>query len=99
MSKKRSTSKKVEIRPLNMDAFEDLASAMIAAYPEWNGGMWKKETIEKLVHLFPQGQLGAFVNGRLAGAALTIIVDIDKLGFDHTYLKATGNYSFSTHDP
>ena len=99
MSKKRSTSKRVEIRPLTMDAFEDLASAMSAAYPDWSGGLWKKETIEKLVHMFPAGQLGAFVNGRLAGAALTIIVDIDKLGFEHTYLKATGNYSFSTHDP
>ncbi|MGB3525029.1 MAG: bifunctional GNAT family N-acetyltransferase/carbon-nitrogen hydrolase family protein [Flavobacteriales bacterium] len=99
MSKKRSTSKKVEIRPLTMDAYEDLASAMSAAYPEWAGGMWRRETIAKLVQLFPAGQLGAFVNGRLAGAALTIIVDIDKLGFDHTYLKATGNYSFSTHDP
>lgn len=97
MSKKRSTSKKVEVRPFTMDAFDDFSSAMNAAYPEWSGGLWKRDTIARLVTLFPEGQLGVFVDGKLAGCALTIIVDIDKLGFDHTYMKATGGYSFNTH--
>ena len=97
MSKKRSTSKKVEVRPFTMDAFDDFSSAMNAAYPEWSGGLWKRDTIARLVALFPEGQLGVFVDGKLAGCALTIIVDIDKLGFDHTYMKATGGFSFNTH--
>ena len=97
MSKKRSTSKKVEVRPFTMDAFDDFATVMNAVYPDWSGGLWKRETIARLVDLFPQGQLGVFVDGKLAGCALTIIVDIDKLGFDHTYMKATGGYSFNTH--
>lgn len=99
MSKKRSTSKKVEIRPLTLDCFEDLQAAMAAAYPDWNGGLWRRETIERLVRIFPEGQIGAFVDGKLAGCALAIIVDINKLGLDHTYLKATGHYTFSTHTP
>ncbi|MBZ0207163.1 MAG: bifunctional GNAT family N-acetyltransferase/carbon-nitrogen hydrolase family protein [Flavobacteriales bacterium] len=98
MSKKRSTLKKVEVRPLTMDAFDDFASAMNAAYPDWSGGLWKRETIARLLGLFPEGQLGVFVNGKLAGCALTIIVDVDKLGLDHTYMKATGGYTFNTHD-
>jgi predicted amidohydrolase/GNAT superfamily N-acetyltransferase len=80
-----------------MDAFDDFATVMNAVYPDWSGGLWKRETIARLVDLFPQGQLGVFVDGKLAGCALTIIVDIDKLGFDHTYMKATGGYSFNTH--
>jgi len=99
MSKKRSTAKKIEIRPLTMDVYDDLRTAMSASYPDWTGGLWKRETIGQLVRIFPEGQLAVFVDGRLAGCALAIIVDIDKLGFDHTYLKATGNYTFNTHDP
>jgi predicted amidohydrolase/GNAT superfamily N-acetyltransferase len=99
MSKKRSTSKKVEVKPLTLDAYDDLSMAMSAAYPEWSGGLWKRSTIARLIELFPDGQLGVFVNGRLAGAALTIIVDIDRLGLDHTYVQATGQYTFNTHDP
>lgn len=97
MSKKRSTSKKVEVRPLSLDSFGELQTAMAAAYPHWNGGLWTKETIARLIDLFPEGQLAVHVNGVLAGCALCIIVDIDKLGMDHTYAQATGNYSFNTH--
>ncbi len=99
MSKKRSTSKKVEVRPFTMDAFDDFATVMNAVYPDWSGGLWKRETIARLVNLFPEGQLGVFVQGKLAGCALTIVVDIDQLGFDHTYMKAIGGYNFNTHSP
>lgn len=84
---------------MSLDSFGELQTAMAAAYPHWNGGLWKKETIARLIDLFPEGQLAVHVNGILAGCALSIIVDIDKLGIDHTYAKATGNYSFNTHKP
>ena len=101
--KKTGTVKKkqaqVEIRPLDSGTFEDFSSAMKAAYPSWSGMLWRKATIQRLIELFPAGQLGVFVNGKIAGCALTIIVDIDKIGLDHDYIKVTGNYSFKTHDP
>ncbi len=99
MSKKKNAPSKVEVRPLTMGHFGELQDATAAAYPEWTGGLWKRETIQRLLDLFPEGQLGVFVGGRLAGCALSIIVDIGKLGMEHTYLKATGGYSFSTHNP
>ncbi len=98
-NKKRTKQAKVEILPLDTGTFEDFASAMQASYPGWSGSLWKKESIERLIALFPEGQLGVFVNGKIAGCALTIIVDIDKHGLDHDYLKITGNYTFNTHDP
>lgn len=99
MSKKSSEEVTVEILPLELGTFEDFASAMRAAYPEWTGDLWRKSTIEQLMSLFPEGQLGVFVRGKLVGCALSIIVDIDKIGLEHDYLKVTGNYTFKTHDP
>ncbi len=99
MTKKRGTDIKVEVKPLSIAVFEDFAGAMQAAYPEWSGGLWRKETIAKLIEIFPAGQLGIFVDGTLAGCALSIIVDIDTIGLDHNYRAVTGNYTFNTHDP
>ncbi len=87
----------VEVHPLNMEVYEDFAESMRAAYPQWSGALWKKETISRLLNLFPDGQLGVFVNGRLVGCALSIIVDIDKIGLDHDYRKVTGDRTFNTH--
>ena len=100
MSKqKKETAKKVEVRPLEVATYEDFAEAMKAAYPDMGGMLWRKESIQRLIHLFPEGQLGVFVSGKLAGCALSIIVDIEKIGLDHDYMKVTGSYSFNTHDP
>jgi len=97
--KARRKQEKVEIMPLDLGAFEDFAEAMRASYPAWSGGYWKKESIQRLISLFPAGQFGVFVNGKIAGTALTLIIDIDKMGLDHNYVKVTGNYTFNTHDP
>lgn len=97
--KARKKQEKVEVKPLDLGTFEDFADAMRAAYPTWSGGYWKKESIERLISLFPEGQFGVFVNGKIAGTALTLIIDIDKMGLDHNYVKITGNYTFNTHDP
>lgn len=98
MTKKRGTDVKVEVKPMDIAVFEDFAEAMQASYPEWSGGLWRKETIAKLIEIFPDGQLGVFVDGTLAGCALSIIVDIDTIGLDHNYRTITGNYTFNTHD-
>lgn len=87
----------VEVRPYSIEVYEDFAEAMRAAYPKWSGDLWRKETISRLIKLFPDGQLGVFVNDKLVGCALSIIVDLDKIGLDHDYRKVTGAYTFNTH--
>lgn len=95
----RKKVERVEIKPLDLDVYEDFLAAMKAAYPEWSGVLWRKETIERLVGLFPEGQMGVFMNDRLVGCALSIIIQLDRVGLDHDYRKVTGDYTFSTHDP
>ncbi len=89
----------IEIRNLRMEDYRDLKNSMIKAYADWEGSYWKEEQINKLLEIFPNGQIGVFVNGKVAGSALSLIVDYDKYGDDHTYALITGNFTFSTHDP
>lgn len=87
----------IELELLSINDYEDLKEAMIASYTSMPDAYWKKEHIEKLISIFPQGQVVIKINNQLAGCALSIIVDFDKFRSNHTYKEITGNYSFDTH--
>lgn len=88
----------IEIRNLRIEDYRDLKSSMIEAYSDWEDSYWREHHISKLLEIFPEGQIGAFVNGKVAGSALSLIVDYKQFGDQHTYQKITGDYSFSTFD-
>ncbi|MFN8305781.1 MAG: bifunctional GNAT family N-acetyltransferase/carbon-nitrogen hydrolase family protein [Ferruginibacter sp.] len=89
----------IEVRNLTIGDYNSLKSTMIEAYKSMGGQYWKEETIQKLIDKFPQGQVVLIYNGRVAGCALSIIVDYDKFGDNHNYRDITGNFSFDTHFP
>lgn len=86
----------VNVRPLKIEDYEGLKSAMIEAY-DGMGGIWKEENIKKLLKIFPDGQLCVEVDGKVAACALSIIVQYKLFGDEHTYEEITGNYTFNTH--
>jgi len=88
----------IEIRNLRIEDYRDLKSSMIEAYSDWEDSYWREHHISKLLDIFPEGQIGAFVNGKVAGSALSLIIDYKQFGDQHTYQKITGDYSFSTFD-
>ncbi len=90
---------KVEVRLLRVSDYIGLYDSMREAYKNWHGTLWTSETIEKLIEIFPEGQLVVLVNGKVVGVALSIIVNYDDFGDDHTYREITGKYSFTTHNP
>ena len=90
---------KIELRQLEISDFKNLTESMKAAYENWSGGWWDEQHIQKLIDIFPEGQLVIVADDEIAGCALSLIVDYDKFGDNHTYAKITGNYTFSTHDP
>jgi predicted amidohydrolase/GNAT superfamily N-acetyltransferase len=90
--------KQVEIGSLKYEDFQELLTAMKAAYPRWSGNYWRENTIQKLINKFPEGQIVIKVDGVVVGCALSIIVDYKKFGDQHTYAQITGNYTFNTHD-
>ena len=86
----------VEIRKLTLEDYDELVSSMQEAYPEIEDNTWSKRNIQKLTSIFPEGQLCITVNGKLAAAALSIVVQYELYGDQHTYSEITGNESFNT---
>ncbi|MGL6129533.1 GNAT family N-acetyltransferase [Chryseobacterium artocarpi] len=87
----------IETRPLTVQDYDELAETMKRAYPQMSESIWSKKSIEKLTRIFPNGQICITVDGKLAAVALSIIVNYEEFGDDHTYSDITGNYTFNTH--
>ena len=90
---------KIEIEYLTTEKYNEVLKVMKDAYPNWQGSYWRKETIDKLIQKFPEGQLAIIVDDYVAGIALSIIIKYDDFGDDHTYNEITSNYTFNSHNP
>src|SRR6201993_3548118 len=89
--------KRIEIRNLKLDDYIGLSSSMTEAYKNWHGSVWTEDDIKRLLEIFPEGQIVVLVNDKVVGVALSIIINYDAFGDDHTYQQITGNYTFKTH--
>ncbi|CAM3654578.1 carbon-nitrogen hydrolase [Flavobacterium saliperosum S13] len=88
---------KVELRNLQIDDYKQLKNSMMNAYPELENSYWEEHHINKLLSLFPEGQLVVLADDVVVGSALSIIVP-EKMAYRiHNYKDITGNFSFSTH--
>lgn len=99
MVNSRSKKLKVEIRGLQLSDFDTLEAAMKETYRDSGMDSWQREQIQRLLQDFPEGQMCAEVDGKVVGAALSIIVNYDDYGDDHTFAQITGNYQLNTHNP
>ena len=91
--------KKIELRELKINDYQGLRESMIEAYSNWPGSYWREDHIERLLNIFPQGQLAVMVNGEVAGCALSLMINYDHFSDEHTFKDITGNYTFNTHSP
>ncbi len=82
---------------LQPNDYEELKSLMIACYPKLAEPAWKQAQINRLLEIFPEGQVAVKVDDRIAGVALCIIVNGQRFNAPHTYRQATGDYTFKTH--
>ncbi|MBK8042376.1 MAG: GNAT family N-acetyltransferase [Haliscomenobacter sp.] len=89
----------IELRELHLDDYDELKASMTEAYPNWPGAYWRRQHVETLIKVFPEGQMVVTVDGKLAGCALTLIVNYDLYGDEHTYAQITGKFTFTTHTP
>ena len=81
---------KVEIRNLQKEDYDQLASSFTRVYADGSDVFWTPEQIDTLIRIFPEGQIVVVVDGKIVGCALSIIVDYDKVKNDHTYAQVTG---------
>lgn len=89
---------KIELRYLNIDDYKNLKSTMLASYPNMPNSYWKEHHLNSLLEKFPEGQVVIIVNEKLAGCALSIIVDYLSFQHKHNYKEITGSYTFNTHN-
>ena len=89
----------IDVRNLTIEDYQALKESMIRAYSTMGGQYWKEESLKRLISKFPDGQIVITCDGIVVGCSLSLIVDYDKFGDNHTYKDITGNYSFETHDP
>ena len=89
----------IELRNLQIDDYLDLKETMKEAYPSMQEQYWRESQLEKLMDVFPEGQLCVIVNGKAVACAFSIIVNAKLAEKNHSYKEITGNYTFDTHDP
>ncbi len=89
----------IEVRGLTIEDYLTLKDSMMQAYASLGGQYWKEEALRKLTQKFPNGQIVLTHNNKVIGCALSIIVNYEQFGDNHTYRDITGNFSFETHDP
>ena len=89
----------IELSYLTVGDFEELKSATLEAYGGVLNSYWKKEHIARLTSIFSEGQVVIRIDGQLAGCALSLIVDYDKIDDNHTYADIIEGDKFKNHDP
>lgn len=85
---------KVQIRNLQIEDYAQLSQSFTRVYSDGSDVFWTHKQIQKLINIFPEGQIVTVVDDKIVGCALSIIVDYDKVKNDHTYAQVTGKETF-----
>lgn len=89
----------IELKFLTVDDFKELKEATLQVYSGMKNSVWKKSEIRRLTTIFPEGQVVIKVDGVIAGCALSLIVDSDKIEESHTYNDIVEGDKFKNHNP
>ncbi|MBT8324287.1 MAG: bifunctional GNAT family N-acetyltransferase/carbon-nitrogen hydrolase family protein [Winogradskyella sp.] len=88
----------IELKYLTVDDYEELKKATLESYGGVLDSYWKEHHIQQLTTMFPKGQVVIKIDGHIAGCALSIIVDYDKIEENHTYADIIEGDKFKNHD-
>jgi len=89
--------KKIMIRNVKEEDLDELVELSKVCFP--NMDPWEREQLESHIKVFPEGQHCVEYDGKLIGAASSLIIDFNEYADKHTYDEIT-NYGYITnHDP
>ena len=80
---------KVQIRNLQIEDYAQLSQSFTRVYSDGSDVFWTHKQIQKLINIFPEGQIVTVVEDKIVGCALSIIVDYDKVKNDHKIGRAS----------
>ncbi len=89
---------KIELRNIEERDYESLKEVMVESYDGYEDEPWRLRDIKLLLDKFPEGQICITANDKVVGCALSIIINYEKFGDNHTYEQIVDNYKFRTHD-
>jgi len=94
--KKEEMKARLVLRRLKPDDYEALVALQRRCYPDMIP--WEKQHFLSQIEHFPEGQLGIELDGLLVASSASLIVDLDELGYKHTYDEVTDMGRFGTHN-
>ncbi len=89
----------IELKFLTLKDYDALKKATIQSYGGLPNSYWKLDEIGRLIEIFPEGQVVIKVDGEIAGCALSVVVDYNKIDNQHTYDDIASDPTFAIHDP
>ena len=89
----------IELSYLTIEDYQELKEATEASYLGMENSYWPKSSIQKLIDIFPDGQIVIKIDGVIAGCALSIVVDYSQLDDNHTYADIITKSSFKNPKP
>ena len=64
---------KVQIRNLQIEDYVQLSQSFTRVYSDGSDVFWTREQIQKLIKIFPEGQIVTVVDDKIVGCALSIM--------------------------
>jgi len=89
--------RKLELRPLVQEDFEDVVRLQLACFPGQEP--WTPPQFRSHLREFPEGQLGIFIEGRLVASASSLIIQQDDFRELHNWEAVSGDGTITNHDP
>ena len=82
-----------QLRPNDLAAVVRLQTRSFPIEP------WTREQFESQLAIFPEGQLGVEIDGKLVATSSSLIVDEEDFGAYHTFVEVSDNGYIRNHDP
>jgi predicted amidohydrolase len=88
----------IELSYLTIKDYQELKEATEASYLGMENSYWPKSAIQKLIDIFPDGQIVIKIDGVIAGCTMSIVVDYSQFDDNHTYADIITKSSFKNHN-
>ncbi len=91
----------VMIRNASFDDIQKIIKLQKKSFPYMyvQGMIWKKDSLENHIRIFPEGQFVAEHDGNIIGSASSLIVNLVPEYKEHTWTEACGTGRFNNHNP
>lgn len=91
----------VKIRNVNSKDISQIIELQKKSFPYMytEGMIWKKESLENHIRIFPEGQFIAEYDSEIIGSASSLIVNLVPEHKEHTWMEVCGTAGFGNHNP